>query len=528
MRAAILIAIALSLVLPAHAQHPDSFRPAPSDTGPPLLTFDQLLALSGSAHPAGPLGAQLQTLLDTPFLHNHATQEIGGLDPRHPSLLRVGLWNIERGLNLDAIRAALTDTPAFERLAQTDHLSPARREAVESQLATLQAVDILVLNEADWGMKRTGYRNITADLAAALHMNSAFGVEFVEVDPIFALGTEQVHLPDSGDTRRLQNDLRVDPDRYLGLHGTAVLSRYPIRSARIVRLPICYDWYGKEVQEAARLEKGRRWTVQRLFGERIDREIRHGGRMALIVNLAVPSIPEGQLTVVATHLENRCAPTCRLRQMRALLAEIQPIRNPVILAGDLNTTSRTNTPTSVRNEIMSRVTDYQFWMGQTISWFNPLGIWQHILAPVRYFHNYNDPTAFHLPIVWNNREQPLFKTLERFRFADSGRFDFRGLPSRTLNGRKGTLADSNERARKGFVPTYAFARDYGGLVGRFKLDWIFIKPYTDSPRGSAQPRPLAPAFPRTLRDLNQATPDRLSDHPPITVDLPLSGAVESQ
>ena len=35
---------------------------------------------------------------------------------------------------------------------------------------------------------------------------------------------------------------------------------------------------------------------------------------------------------------------------------------PVLVAGDLNTTSSDNTPTSIRNEIMTRVTDYQFWV----------------------------------------------------------------------------------------------------------------------------------------------------------------------
>ncbi len=533
MKSAFCILITALLTLaPAHSPGQASEQPpaepslTSSEQGPGLLSFDDLVALSRTAHPGGPLGARLQTLLTTPFLHSNASGEYAAPDPRPRNppgeILRVGQWNIERGLNFDLIRAALTDTQAFENLAGTDRLSESRRRTIESQLAALQAVDVLVLNEADWGMKRTQYRDVTAELAAALSMNSAFGVEFVEVDPIFALGTEQVQLPDAAETRQLQNDLRVDRERYLGLHGTAVLSRYPIRNARIVRLPVCYDWYGTEVQEAARLEKGKRWTVQRLFGERIDREIRHGGRMALIVNLAVPSVPEGQVTVVAVHLENHCAPACRLGQMRALLAEVQTIRNPVVFAGDLNTTGRTNTPTSVRNEIMSRVTDYQFWIGQTISWFHPLGIWQHMLTPVRYFHGYNDPTAFHLPIVWNNREQPLFRSVERFRFADGRGFDFRGEPARTLNGRGGTLADSNERARKGFIPTYAFARDYGGLVGRFKLDWIFVKPHTASPRRGDQPWLLAPAFPRTMRELNQATPDRLSDHPPITVDLQLA------
>jgi hypothetical protein len=65
-------------------------------------------------------------------------------------------------------------------------------------------------------------------------------------------------------------------------------------------------------------------------------------------------------------------------------------------------------PTSVRTEIMSRVTDYQFWISQTVSYFHPLGVYQHLLPPIRYFHGYNDPTAFHVPVLWDNRERPLF------------------------------------------------------------------------------------------------------------------------
>jgi hypothetical protein len=241
MRTIVLLSAVLSLDLApgyvsAHAQ--DQASPPASSDQAPLLSFDQLVALSGTAHPDGSLGAQLQTLLETPFLRNDANRVLADPDPRNSSVLRVGLWNIERGLNLDPIRAALTDTHAFEKLAGTDRLSPSRREVVESQLAALQGVDVLVLNEADWGMKRTRYRNVTAKLAAALHMNSAFGVEFVEVDPIFALGTEQVLLPDPAETRRLQNDLNVDANRYLGLHGTAVLEPLP-HPQRADRAPAC-------------------------------------------------------------------------------------------------------------------------------------------------------------------------------------------------------------------------------------------------------------------------------------------------
>ena len=74
--------------------------------------------------------------------------------------------------------------------------------------------------------------------------------------------------------------------------------------------------------------------------------------------------------------------------------------------------------------------------------------------------------------------------MEKFRFADNCAFDFRGQRDRTLPPRGRTLADSNQRGGKGFIPSYAFARNYVGLVGQFKLDWIFVKPFIDDPRGT--------------------------------------------
>jgi endonuclease/exonuclease/phosphatase family metal-dependent hydrolase len=533
MRHAIALGLLLSVsVFAVRAQENPPQNGAVRSDDPQLLSFDELVALSATPKPEGQLGARLDGLLNTPFVNNDASA--AGVEPHRPSVeklgpvLRVASWNIERGLNFELIRAALTDTNEFERIAATsqNRVSAARRDArkelIESQLNDLQKADVLVLNEVDWGMKRTEYRDVARELATALHMNYAYGVEFVEVDPVFALGTEQVHLTDAQQDARLQQDLHVERERYLGLHGTAILSRYPIQNARILRLPVCYDWYGKEAKEAAKLEKGRRWAANRLFRERIDREVRHGGRMALIADLAIPDSPTGQATIVGTHLENKCAPACRRRQMQALLADIKLNGNPLVLAGDLNTTGKNNTPTSVRNEIMSRVTDYQFWAAQTVSYFNPLGIYKHAAFPLHYFHSYNDPTAFNLPILWNNRESGLFKTVEKFRFADDRAFDFRGDPDRTLGRRGRTLADSNERAGKGFVPTYSFARDYGGLVGRFKLDWILVKPFVQDPRLKGQSYLFAAHFAETMRALNESVEERISDHPPMTVDLPLS------
>lgn len=495
---------------------------------PSTLSFDDLVALASTPKPEGDLARRLDTLLNTPFVQSVPTTT--DIQPPHrpnvPGLgivLRVAQWNIERGLNFKLIQAALSDPNEFLRLANVDaRISLSQRKTVESQLATLQGVDVLVLNEADRGMKRTEYRDVTRDLATALHMNYAYGVEFVEVDPLFGLGTEQVHFNDAPQDQRLQQDLQVDRQRYQGLHGTAILSRYPIARVRILRLPVCYDWYGKEYKAISQLEAGRRWSAHKLFGERVERELRHGGRMALITDISVPDLPTGQATIVATHLENKCRPGCRQRQMQALLPAVKEDSNPILLVGDLNTTGRDNTPTSIRNEIMTRVTDYKFWIGQALSHFHPLGVFQYTLVPVRYFHGYNDPTAFHLPILWDNRERALFENVERFRFADGRTFDFRGERDRTFPAKGRTLANSNQRGGKGFAPTYSFARDFGGLAGRFKIDWIFVKPFIEEPRRMGQSYRFAPHFPVTMRELNESVPDRISDHPPITVDLPLT------
>ena len=510
----------------------DAHSAAAPPENPELLSFDELVTLSGTAKPEGPLAARLDSLLNTPFVQSE--KATGDIAPRRPdvkglgTVVRVGLWNIERGLNFELIRAALGDRDEFLRLAAAQPGLGLRQKAmVESQLASLHDVDVLILNEADWGMKRTEYRDVTRELAAALHMNYAYGVEFVEVDPVFDLGTEQVHLSDAQEDQRLQEDLRVDKDRFHGLHGTAILSRYPIENARVFRLPVCYDWYANEYKAISKLEVGKRWSAQKLFRERVERELRHGGRMALIADITVPDLPTGRATLVAAHLENKCPPACRKRQMQALLADLKEDRNPVLLAGDFNTTSSDNTPTSIRNEIMSRVTDYKFWIGQVISYFHPLGVFKYALYPVRYFHGYNDPSAFHLPILWDNRERPLFGTVEKFRFTDNHTFDFRGEQDRTAPPRSRTLADSNQRTWKGFAPTYAFNRDFGGLVGRFKLDWILVKPFIEDPRRAGQSYRFAPSFPITMRELNEAVADRVSDHAPMTVDLPLIEPLKS-
>jgi hypothetical protein len=123
-----------------------------------------------------------------------------------------------------------------------------------------------------------------------------------------------------------------------------------------------------------------------------------------------------------------------------------------------------------------------------------------------------DPTVKSIPRVAANPEAEFFDDLKDFRFADGNAFDFRGERDRSIGGKDDTLANSNERGKKGFVTTFEVERTIS-FVGKFKLDWIFAKPRTlTDPYDKKQPHRFAPHFGRTLKPLNEGPKDRISDH----------------
>jgi endonuclease/exonuclease/phosphatase family metal-dependent hydrolase len=486
-------------------------------TGADLLTFDELLALA-SKEPPQSVAAKLDALLAEPLMSDGGLQ--ASTRARSPlagdSSLRVAFWNIERGRELALVRMALTDPSNFRReVSGRRPLSARRWTRVAQDLSRLRDSDIVVLNEVDFGMKRTGYANVAARLADAFGMRYVYGIEFVEVDRLYT-GEERIPLDDPGLSKLLEDDLRVDPARYLGLHGSAILSRLPLRETRIYRLQPCYDWFQSELDGIAGLEEARRWSAKKVFEERIRRQVRRGGRMALIAEVDLPAAPGGAVTIVATHLEDRSTPACRREQVSDLLRMIQPIAGMVVLAGDLNTSGGDGTPTSIRREVMKRVSNPRFWQKQAVRWFSPVAVPSYILWPFAYWKNLRDPTAISIRLLAPNRERGLFNTLRDFRFADGVGFDFSGSSARSGNGRSGTLANSNERAWKGFRATYQFERRYFGLVGEYRLDWILVKPGVLSER-----RRGLPGSPHVLRHLNDVIEDQLSDHRPMTVDVSL-------
>jgi endonuclease/exonuclease/phosphatase family metal-dependent hydrolase len=179
--------------------------------------------------------------------------------------IRVVSWNINRGNRL------------AELLESLRALNP----------------DLLFLQEVDHGARRTGYRNIAAEIAEALRMNYVFGAEFQEL----------------ADGR---------PNRP-AFHGQATLCRSPIASYEVIRFDQQSGFWKP------------RWFIPQLpYFQR-----RAGGRMTLMVCTEILG------TVFVTynlHLESRAGIGLRIRQLEQVLlnASSQPEIAPVLIAGDFN------------------------------------------------------------------------------------------------------------------------------------------------------------------------------------------------
>ncbi len=180
-----------------------------------------------------------------------------------------------------------------------------RLKYAEASAALMRGLDpdLVLLSETDIGMARSGNRHTTADLAAALDMGYAYGVEFVE------LGL--------GDDR--EREWHKGQRNHAGLHGNAILSRLPLHDLNLIRL-----------------DAGGRWFMDRVNGKANGVQRRLGGRMALAARVVTD---EGDLVVVSLHLESDSDPVARAQQMTRLLQAINGCYGNARMAigGDCNT-----------------------------------------------------------------------------------------------------------------------------------------------------------------------------------------------
>jgi len=500
----------------------------PAQQQPPeLFTYAELIQLYENKVPPEALQVKLDRLLTTPFINNAASargvQPLLGRTPKLGTFLRIVQWNIEEGIEYEAISAALSDPRRFAKLLDSSAYPPGSqdRKNILQQVALMKQADVIVLNEVDWGMKRTDYRNVAADLAVALRMNYAYGVEFVEVDPI-ALGTEEFEEVSTEDRAKLEAQIAVDKSRYRGLHGSAILSRFPLKNVRLQPFENQpHDWYKEELESAKPLEAGKRRAGELVFREKIQRQVRRGGRMMLTAEISDQRLPGGRMTIVATHLEDKTKPKGRRQQLNELLNRIRATDTTVVLAGDMNTSTHDGTPLSLERALKNRLGSKSFWAKQALGILTGIRLPTLLLTGMNTYRTQADPTVKSIPLVASNPEAEFFDDLKDFRFADGNAFDFRGESERSTGGKDDTLANSNQRGDKGFITTFEVDRTIA-FVGKFKLDWIFVKPLSlTDPYDQKQPHRFAPHFGRTLKTLNEGPRERISDHAPLIVDLPL-------
>ncbi len=157
----------------------------------------------------------------------------------------------------------------------------------------LRDPDIILLGEMDLGMARSANEHTAREMARALGMNYAYGVEFLELTK----GEPQEREMYAGENS-------------WGYHGNAILSRYQLSDLSLVRFPGIEKWFGH-------------------FQKRL------GGRMALCATLQLGR----PVRVISTHLETSSQDAeTRSLQGKLLLQHLEPSGDgmPTLLGGDLN------------------------------------------------------------------------------------------------------------------------------------------------------------------------------------------------
>lgn len=193
---------------------------------------------------------------------------VQNLTPNLQTPFRAVAWNIDRGKKMDeVIRCLQTHT----------------------QLCN---ADFILLTETDWGMARSGNRNVTADIAAALNMHAYFAPAYMNLTA--GHGAERA----------------MGGENHYGLHGNSLLSRYPLTNLRVVKLKNSTDKFR-------------------------SKEVRLGQQTALLADLELNTHP---ITLGCIHLDAYSSPRQRAQQLRDVLC-VLPKVGSVVIGGDFNTST---------------------------------------------------------------------------------------------------------------------------------------------------------------------------------------------
>jgi endonuclease/exonuclease/phosphatase family metal-dependent hydrolase len=495
---------------------------------PRFLTFNELQKLYKDPHPGGLLGWKLKKFRTTPIISNEAyyqgAKPSHHIDPKLGPCLTLASWNIEESLHMkDAIAVFSSPPDQFRSMIDLQEApeGSSRYETVLRQRERLAHADIVVLQEMDIGVNRSGYINAAGELAKALKMNYAFGNEQLELDP-FSLGLKKIYRADAKTVDQVQtNAVMADSRRYKGAFGSAVLSRYPIKKVQVFQLKYkAYDWYAGEKAEYGLTEETREAGSEVVFKTPIKNQIKSGTRIYFRVDLDVPEFPERTLTIINIHLEIKCTPRQRELQLAEILSYIKGIKHPVIMVGDYNAVPQDLSATSVKRIATRTIQNPTTWFSAAVAYLLPQALVINATRFVGNFtKNFQDPLAPDIAVMAPNPLRPLFQMIQNYRFKDGSVFDFRGDSQRSINGKDGALANSNERGFKGFKTTWTVKRSIS-IFGKYRLDWVFVKSFLKNPYDKTGPYRAAPHFGETLEELNTALKAPVSDHHPNVVDIP--------
>jgi len=191
---------------------------------------------------------------------------------RYRKILHVGEWNAARGADWDVFTNFYPNA------------------------------DIIILNEMDWGMARSGNKDTTKEMANYLKMNYAYGVEFMELT--------------NGNEEEI-NATAVGQSNLIGYHGNVVMTKWPIIESRTVRLHPLYELLFEE--KTSGMAKGER---------------RLGGRMALFTLIRTDAY--GDILAISIHAHSGSKQTFLKEDARLICKEIQKYSTTnVIIGGDI-------------------------------------------------------------------------------------------------------------------------------------------------------------------------------------------------
>ena len=321
------------------------------------------------SHPAyNSLADEIATVLETP-----ETGDFSAADSPARPRYRFIAWNLERGIEFEGQLEAFRTHPY------------------------LKTGDVFLLTETDVGMARSHNRAVAQELAAELGMHFAFVPCYLNL----AKGSGV--------------EFEAEGENDLGLHGNAILSRYPIRRVRPIHLKNGTD-------------------------KMAGREKRLGRQTSLAAEIEFPNY---RATTVCVHLDANSTQRHRAEQMRDVLNGAES-DGAVIIGGDWNTTT----------------------YNSSRAFHSIAGFW------LRVFMGVDHVIRNHYLHPYNRFERELFAELE-----ERG-FDYRGcnlLGEYTISY---DVGDPKTRKNLGeWVPAYCFPfirwalREHGGKCP-LKIDWF--------------------------------------------------------